>query len=327
MHPVREFFRFRSSGVPALALLLALTWLASAHAAPVPSLFAATVPEADPQRAAQQAMREVLVRLTGTREAVDDPALSALIGDAQQYVQVERSTTRGATQVLFDGAGLRAAVSATGRSIWNPDRPLGWVVLPALGGAATDDLRAQLTAASQMRGLPIALVSADSPASALSADVVNADAGTVLAAARRAGAAAALLAQSGAGEANTLQWTLVAPAAEGHWVGGAAAAIDGATEALARAARELDSMPLSELDCRIAGVLDLPAYTAVLGAVSAAPGVIDVVVRSVDADQLTLHLRAHGSPAALARAVSNERLRESGAGVAGVLEYRYQSGP
>jgi len=327
LHPVREFFGFRPSGVPALALLLASSWLASAHAAPVPSLFAATVPEADPQRAAQQAMREVLVRLTGTREAVDDPALSALIGDAQQYVQVERSTTRGATQVLFDGAGLRAAVSASGRTIWNPDRPLVWVVLPPLGDAATDDLRAQLTAASQMRGLPIALVSADSPASALSADVINADAGTVLAAARRAGAGAALLAQPGAGEANTLQWTLVAPAAEGHWVGGAAAAIDGATEALARAARELDSTPLTDLDCRVAGVRDLAAYTAVLGAVSAAPGVIDVVVRSVDADELTLHLRAHGSPAALARAVSNERLHESGAGVAGVLEYRYQSGP
>ncbi|MGA2024472.1 MAG: DUF2066 domain-containing protein [Steroidobacteraceae bacterium] len=327
MHRVREFFRFRPPGARALAVLLASSWLAGAHAAPVPSLFAATVPEADPQRAAQQAMREVLVRLMGTREAVDDPALSGLIGDAQQYVQVERSTTRGATQVLFDGAGLRAAVSATGRSIWNPDRPLVWVVLPPLAGPATDDLRAQLTAASQMRGLPIALVSADSPASAQSADVLNADAGTVLAAARRAGAGAALLAQPAAGEASTLQWTLVAPAAEGHWVGGAAAAIDGATEALARAARELDSTPLTDLDCRVAGVLDLPAYTAVLGAVSAAPGVIDVVVRSVEADQLTLHLRAHGSPSALAHAVSNERLRASGVGVAGVLEYRYQSGP
>jgi hypothetical protein len=326
MHRARDFFRSGQPCAPAVAALLALACIAHVNAAPVASLYAATVADADPQRAAQQAMREVLIRLMGTREAADDPALAGLVGDAQHYVQVERSTTRGATQVLFDSQGLRAAVLATGRSVWDPDRPLVWVVLPTLGAAATDTLRSQLTAASQMRGLPIALVSADTPASPLSADA-NADAASVLAAARRAGAAAALLAQPTAVDSDALQWTLVAPTAQGHWVGGAVAAIDGATDALARAARELDGAPLAELDCHISGVVDLAAYTAVLGAVTAAPGVIDVVVRSVDADRLTLHLRAHGSAAALARVVSSERLRASGALAEGTLEYRYQPGP
>ena len=242
-------------------------------------------------------------------------------------MQVERNTTRGATQVLFDGAGLKAAVTAAGRSVWDLDRPIVWIVLPILGNAATEELRAQLTAASQMRGLPIALVSGEAPAGATGADTASADAATVLAAARRAGAGAALLAQPAATDPDALQWTLVAPSAEGHWVGGAAAAIDGTADALARASRELESAPLSNVECHITGIGDLNAFTAVMAALSAAPGVIEVAVRSIDVDRLTLQLRAHGTAAALAHAVASERLRVAGSGGASGLECHYQSGP
>src|ERR1700733_4239274 len=98
MHSAREIFLSWS-----LATLIAGVWAVSASGAPVPSLFAAIVPDADPQRAAQLAMREVRVRLVGTREPADHPALGGLIADAKRYVQLERNTTRGATQVIFDG--------------------------------------------------------------------------------------------------------------------------------------------------------------------------------------------------------------------------------
>jgi hypothetical protein len=271
-------------------------------------------------------MRQVLIRLMGAREAAEDPGLAGLIGDASHYVQLERSTTRGATQVIFDDATLRAAVAATGLSVWNPDRPLVWVELPALGAAATDELRTQLNAAAQMRGLPIALVSADNPAVADLAAASAAGNAAVLAAARRGGANAVLLAQPVAADSEALQWTLIAPAAEGHWVGGAAAAIDGATDALAHAARELDRSPLADVECRIAGVADLPDFTAVLDAISATPGVTEVSIRSIDADQLTLQLKAHGAASALARSLASERLRSIGSSAAGVLDYRYQTG-
>jgi len=320
MHRAREFFL----SWPLLALV-ASAWAASAGAAPVATLYAAVVPESDPQRAAQLAMREVLVRLVGTREAADDPALAGVIEDAKRYVQVERNTTRGATQVIFEAAALRAAVAAAGRSVWDPDRPLVWVVLPALGSPATDELRAQLNAAAQVRGLPIALVSADS-AGAVSPDGAAAGSAAVLAAARRAGAGAALLAQTSTSDPQLLQWTLVAPIAEGHWAGGAVAAIDGATDALVRASREIDSAPMNEFDCRIAGVVDLPSFTSVLGSISAAAGVSDVTVRAIDADQLTLHFKARGGAAGLSHALSGERLRALGASNDGALQYRYQAG-
>jgi hypothetical protein len=322
MHRARESFLSWS-----LLALMAGVWALNASAAPVPSLFAAVVPDADPQRAAQLAMREVLVRLVGTRDAADDPALAGVIEDARRYVQVERNTTRGATQVIFDGAALREAVAAAGRSVWNPDRPLVWIVLPVLGAAATDDLRAQLNAAAQARGLPIALVSADSPGAATAADGANGGSAAVLAAARRAGAGAALLAQVSPSDPQALQWTLVAPGAEAHWSGGAAAAIDGVTDALVRAGREIDSAPLTEFDCRIAGVTDLAGFTAVLDTVSSAPGVSEVSVRAVAGDELTLHLKARAGAAGLAHALAGERLRAAGAGADGTQQYRYQPGP
>ena len=93
-------------------------------------------------------MREVLVRLVGSRDAADDPALAGIIEDAKRYVQLERNTTRGATQVIFDGPSLRAAVAAAGRSVWDPDRPLVWVVLPALAGGS----HRRTACATQYRG-------------------------------------------------------------------------------------------------------------------------------------------------------------------------------
>jgi hypothetical protein len=316
MHRAREFFL--SLPLALLSLLAAV----SASAAPVPSLYAAIVPGSDPQHSAQVAMREVLVRLVGNRDAGDDPALAGIIEDAKRYVQLERNTTRGATQVIFDGPSLRAAVAAAGRSVWDPDRPLVWVLLPALAGAATDDLRAQLNAAAQVRGLPIALVSADTAG----ADAGNAGAAALLAAAHRAGAGAALTAQTSASDPQSMQWTLVAPNAEGRWTGGAAVAIDGVTDALVRASHELETTPAGEFDCQIAGVNDLAAFTSVVDTVGSVPGVSEVTLRSVDADQLTLHFKARGGAAAITHALAAEHLHSLGASGDGILRYRYQGG-
>ena len=318
MHRAREFFQ------PRLLALLPLLAAAAANAAPVPSLYAAIVPGSDPQHSAQAAMREVLVRLVGKRDAGEDPELAGIIEDAKRYVQLERNTTRGATQVIFDGPTLRAAVASAGRNVWDPDRPLVLVLLPALPGPATDELRSQLSAAAQVRGLPIALVSADSAAAA--ADTANAGAAAVLAAAHRAGAGAALTAQVSASDPQSLQWTLVAPNADGHWTGGAAVAIDGVSDALVRASHELETTPAGEFDCQIAGINDLAAFSTVVDSVGSLPGVSDVTLRAVDADQLTLHFKARGGAGAITHELAAEHLHSLGASGDGVLRYRYQSG-
>ncbi len=314
MHRRCESFSIRALLLPILAGAAL-----SAQAATVPGLYAAVVPDSDPQQAAQSAMAAVLVRLTGSRDAASDPALAGLLSDARRYVQVERSTTAGSTQVLFDGTALRAAISAAGGSLWGPDRPLVWVVLPQQDPAEVETLRARLQSAAQARGLPITIT-----AGATADDTAGPEA--LLAAARRAGAGAALLAQAPSDDPGALQWTLVAATADGRWSGGPESAVDGATDALVHAARVLDSAPVAELDCHITGVADLPSFANVLSAVGGVPGVTAVAVREIDADNLTLRLLAHGSQGELARALASERLRAAGTGSAGELEYRYQAG-
>jgi hypothetical protein len=65
----------------------------------------------------------------------------------------------------------------------------------------------------------------------------------------------------------------------------------------------------------------------VVSGLRAAPEIASVTVRSIDADSLTLQLRARGAEAELAHALASERLRATGGGSTGMLEYRYQAAP
>jgi hypothetical protein len=306
-------------GRPLMALVLTGAALAL-HAAAVPALYSATVPDADPQQAAQSAMAVVLVRLTGARDAAADPLLAPLLSDARRYVQIERTTTAGSTQVMFDGTALRAAIGAAGVGVWDADRPLVWVVLPPLEPTASEALRTRLQSAAQARGLPIEIAAEGSVDALAGSDAL-------LVAARAAGAAAALLAQVPSDDPGALQWSFVGGASSGHWGGSAEAAIDGVTDALVQSARALQSAPVAELQCHILGVNDLPSFANVVGTLSAVPGVTEIAIREIEADNLTLQLKARGGQAELARALSSDRLRAIGAGTAGELEYRYQLGP
>jgi hypothetical protein len=303
-----------------LATLLTLAlWMPCAYAVPVPGLYVVVVQEKDPQQAAQQAMRQELVRLTGAPDAPADPQLASLIDDARHYVQLQRATTSGSTQIVFDSTALRDAIVAAGRSVWDPDRPLLWIALPQSAADAGDDLRTRLSAAAAARGLPLTFAPAATPA-----DTANAT--TLLSAARRAGASAALLAQPLPADATHWQWTLVASNADGRWSGGADSGIDGAVDALVRAAQALERAPLADFDCHIQGVSDLRSFASLLAAVGNTPGIVEVRVVEVDADHLTLHLKARGGAADIQRALGSDRLRAAGTGADGALEYRYSAG-
>ena len=149
-----------------LAALLLLSAPPGAEAAAVQSPYVVTVPQSDPTQAVQDAMRVELVRLTGTREAVTDPALAPIVDGGRQYVQIERGTTSGQTQVLFDATALRAAIEAAGRSVWDLNRPLLWISLPFEDATTDQLLRNRLATAAEERGLPI-VIAPTSPGAAV----------------------------------------------------------------------------------------------------------------------------------------------------------------
>lgn len=179
--------RLRSpAAVAALAALAALAGLLGAvpaAAATFEDLYRVTVPfpaeASDPRAQAQRdAMRKLLTRMTGRRDAAGADALEPLVADAASYVDSFGRPSRDEAQVGFFADAIQSELTELGWPIWGAERPLTlvWLAVDRGNGergvlsasidddgysAAMADLLAQLEeelfAAADARGLPIAL--------------------------------------------------------------------------------------------------------------------------------------------------------------------------
>lgn len=127
-----------------IALLWALLVLLSvgARAEVVADLHAASVPVADQSpaalaAAAREALAEVLVKVSGSRELLQKPVIVAALDDARSHVQqygYERGEAPAAALSLrfeFDGPYITNLLKRAGAPLWTANRPtvLAWVVL------------------------------------------------------------------------------------------------------------------------------------------------------------------------------------------------------
>ena len=165
-------------------LACAALWAAPSGAARFENLYTVIVPP-DPaatnqRRAAiQAAMAQLLIRVTGSREAPFDPMLQPLIQSAEGMETAYGTDRRGAF-VEFNGSRVERALAELGARFWGPERPLTllWVAVDDgaggrallgadgttdLGAAATPQMtellttvREELMKAADERGLPIA---------------------------------------------------------------------------------------------------------------------------------------------------------------------------
>ena len=124
------------------------------------------------------AMGELLIRITGQRDAPTHPALLTLVRDAGRYVVQRGFPDRENLLIVFDSLGLQQALTARNQPLWGEERPLTllWVAIdggpgergilaaspsPVPGSetveAAAAALREELLAAANQRGLPISL--------------------------------------------------------------------------------------------------------------------------------------------------------------------------
>ena len=79
--------------------------------------------EAAQTAAFQNAMKTVLIRVTGRRNADEDPALSPLVSNARRYVQQYRPAPDGQLWVTFDGAAIERWLTQNGQPLWGHERP------------------------------------------------------------------------------------------------------------------------------------------------------------------------------------------------------------
>lgn len=153
---------------PAL-LCLSLGVLLPALAAPVPNLYEVREPMADGERdeAMQRALATLVLRLTGDRKAIDNPALANIRKDPQQIAS--QFGQQGEHLIVdFDPQSTDQALRDAGLSVWGNNRPsvLVWWLAQDSNGEVQLTGESQtgseaLQQAAQNRGLPLRLPLAD----------------------------------------------------------------------------------------------------------------------------------------------------------------------
>lgn len=280
-----------------------------------------TVPITDANSAFPEAMRIALVRITGRRDADQDPALAPLIADARRYVQIFRPVAGGGgTQVTFDAGAIERAVAAAGRSIWPRERPVALVVIvqpPA--GADAAAVRRSLEDTASQRGLPVVLAAAQ--AAGLG---VGADAATALSAARRLGADVALIGQADATDPSGWRWTYHAAGVSESYAGAVTAGIHGAADRLAAATEAVMQQPEQDALVQVSGVTSLRDYAQVSRLLAATAGVRGVALLEAANGVVVYRVLARGGGDGLAVALSaHSRLRPA-TDDSGRLAYQFQ---
>jgi hypothetical protein len=272
--------------------------------------------------ALEDALKRVLVRATGRREAASDPALAGIVADAAHYMKASRTEKDGATHVVFDSAALASAITAAGRSTWDSNRPFTLVVLsPALSGVPADAARRELEAAAEARALPITLV----PLTLVDSAGAELHREAILQAAQQLGGDAVLIGRSDTGGANgAWQWTLYTSFVSETWSAGLAGGLNGAVDALARV--QDVTLPLAEMAVLVAveGVTALPDYAQLGRLLQAVPGVRSVDVVEAAGSAVTFSVRVRGGSLALDKALASSGHFAAAASADARLHYEYR---
>jgi hypothetical protein len=320
-NPATTAARRRAPALLAALLALGATLPPAAWALRPVRVYEVDLEEKSPL-AVQNAMRTALVRATGRRESADDPALAALIADAERYVKSYASGPRAEPQVVFDGAAVAQAIASAGRSVWDRERPFTLVVLAPPPGRGEAAARAELERVATARGLAISLIPlplADAGGNALGGEAL-------LQSAQRYGGDQVLVGRADAGglAAGQLQWTLYSRAAAQSWTGPLASGIDHTVDLLAPPPGVADSDAQSVARVRIEGVAGLGHYADVERLLQSIPGVRHAEVAELDSTSVTFEVELRGGAAALERDLAAApRLTRVTAGTARLV-YRYQ---
>jgi uncharacterized protein len=300
-------------------------------------MYQATAPVTDRSEAAQtaafqNAMKTVLIRVTGRRNADEDPALSALVSNARRYVQQYRSAPDSQLWVTFDGPAIERWLTQNGQPLWGHERPTTLVLLGVQTGPQngsivsteeSSDLKAAIDAAAAARGLPLvwpsgaelqkfhidyAAVSTGSPA-------------TFAEIARRMGSDGVLIGRASSASSNAnVRWT--------HLFQDRSSEYSGTLEGVNRAADVYAGMfaasgAVVPVDIEVSGLNDLRDYASLESYLESLTFISHVSVESLSGDTVRFRLATRGGLDSLQRALSlNGRLQPAAAGENGIQRFQ-----
>jgi hypothetical protein len=288
--------------------------------------------EAAQSAAFQNAMRTVLIRVTGRRSADEDPALGPLISNARRYVQQYRAAPDSQLWVAFDGPAIERWLTQNGQPLWGHERPTTLVLLAVQTGAqngsvsATEDsseLKAAIDAAAVARGLPLVWPSG-AELQKYHIDFATVNNGSPSAFAdigRRLGSEGILVGRAAGAAANVnIRWT--------HLFQDRSSEYSGTLEGVNRAADLYAGLfaasgSLVPVDIEVIGVSDLRDYASLETYLESLTFISHVSVESLTGDTVRFRLATRGGGDSLQRALSlNGRLQPVAAGETGIQRFQ-----
>jgi hypothetical protein len=324
--------------VPAIVCLcLAALYVSPARAAARTELYQATAPLTDRSEAAQttafqNAMRTVLIRVTGRRSAEEDPALAPLVTNARRYVQQYRAAADNQLWVAFDGPAIERWLTQNGQPLWGHERPTTLVLLAVQTGASgtvitaedTSELKASIDAAAASRGLPLLWPSAaDLQRTRLDYAAVSGGTppSTVAEMGRRIGGEGVLIGRASGGGANAnVRWV--------HLFQDRSSEYSGTVEGVNRAADLYAGMfaasgSVVPVAIEVVGVNDLREYASVETYLESLTFISHVSVESLSGNVVRFRLATRGGADSLQRALSlSGRLQPVAGGENGVQRFQ-----
>jgi hypothetical protein len=316
----------RTSIVSLIGLLL-LTIAVPAAATRQVRVFETNVSaQTDPAVQAQAALRAVLVRATGARDAANDPALAGILAKAQDYVIASRPAATGsATTIVFDAAALERDIIAAGRVVWGSERPVLLIILtggPASGAFPTRrQVEGALDAAANRRGQPIRVARPEIANLPVEGDI---PADAAIQAAQRLGADGVLIGYGdGVGNGGPWRWSLNAGGVSETWNGTLEEGVHGATDVFARNAVAYAALPELLVLVEIEGVPTLKDYARAVEILGEAPAARSVQLAEAAGSRATFSVMTRGGPDALMGSLSgNPRIQRIDPTAGGMIAFR-----
>ncbi len=321
----------------ALGAMLMLAAVATADAVTLDDLFEVTVQAAggSESQAFRAGMSDVLVRVTGRRDAATMPGLAGLIDDAGRYVTSYRRVAGGGLAIAFDGDAIAAAVATSGLPYWGADRPLTlvWLAVDRGGGqrglvtasAASGERQAVERAAAQ-RGLPLVWPSLAAGLDPLQRyeQVRAGDIGALAAAAGGYGAQGVLVGHASVVGARSyaVDWTFVGAGDSRQGSGGLEDGVNLAADRYASLYASAAAARSGEVDVTVVGIDTGSRYAQVVRHLESLAVVRSVGVREVSDDAVSFRLAIRGDLGVLTRAVNSGGLLEQAATATGEPVFR-----
>ncbi len=298
-----------------LALLACLACAQPAQAETLGDLYSVTVPyTGDNEAAFRQAMRDVLVRVTGRRDAPELENLAPLVAQAARYVTSFRRAAGNQLSVSFDGSAIENAIDASGLAFWGNDRPvtLVWLALDRGGGrralvssSDTSVEKSRIDADAARRGLPIVWPDAGDDLVRAMQQAWSGNHDALVDAGRRYGADGVLIGRARQATAGryTVDWNFSSSGRVATAAGELEAGTGLAAEQYASVYASRGAAQRSEQIVTVTGIGSLEAYATAMRTLAKLAPVRGVSVDEVTPDAVSFRVNVRGDPGALSQAI------------------------